>query len=183
MIQTKSDLKEYIKEDNSWFSPKSFKERVVCRFAKYPSFYLKQYLYYLRKQEYYINTASGSKTKGLIGLYYERKKNKLGANLGIDIGPNCFKKGLQIYHGNIVINPKVRAGEYCKLHGNNCIGNNGKNDISPTLGNGIDIGYGAILIGDIHIADNIIVGANSLVNRSFDRNTLIIAGVPAKVVK
>ena len=83
MITSKSDLREYIKADNSWFSPVGFKNKFIPRFAQYPAYNLKRYLYYLRKQEYYINTASGNKFKGFMGLLYERKKNKLGALLGI----------------------------------------------------------------------------------------------------
>ena len=70
------------------------------------------------------------------------------------------------------------------MHGNNCIGNNGKEvKACLTIGNNVDIGYGATIIGDIKIADNIIIGANSLVNKSFLESGVVIAGCPAKVIK
>ena len=53
----------------------------------------------------------------------------------------------------------------------------------PHLGNNVDIGYGAVLIGDITIADDIKIGANAVVNKSFTEPGVTIAGVPAKVVK
>ena len=167
MITSKKDLIEYIDSDNTWFSLDNVRSTLIARFARYTAYELKKYLIFLRKQEYYINTANGSKFKGLMGLIYERKKNKLGNKLGIEIHPNCFEKGLQIYHGNIIVNSAVRVGQNCKLHGNNCIGNNGLNDSVPMLGNNIDIGFGSIIIGEIIIADNIIIGASSLVNHSF----------------
>lgn len=180
MIISKKDLKEYIAADNSWYIPWNFKEKVIAVIAHYPKWQLKKYLFYLRKQEYYINTANGCKIKGFLGLYYEGRKNILGEKLGIEIGPNCFGKGLQIYHGSIIVNASVRAGDFCVLHGGNCIGNNGFNKESPQLGNHVDVGYGATLIGDIQIADDCIIGANALVNRSFVEPSSTIVGVPAR---
>lgn len=183
MITSKAELREYIEHDNVWYKPVSFKDKLIGRWAKYPAYNLKRYLYFLRKQEFYINTAKGNRLKGLLGLLYERKKNKLGSILGIEIGPNCFGKGLQLYHGNIVINPSVRVGENCKLHGNNCIGNNGIIDVSPQIGNNVDIGFGAIIIGPITLANGITIGANALVNKSFCENESLIAGVPARLIR
>lgn len=184
MIRSKKELKEYIDADNHWFHTENVKGKVVEVYASYPTRYLKKFLYYLRMQEYYINTANGSKIKGLMGLFYERKKNRLGVKLGIEIGPNCFGKGLSIYHiGSIIVNPAVRAGENCKLHGNNCIGNNGKTQEVPILGNNVDIGYGAVLIGNIKIGNDITIGSNAVVNRSFIEKSSVIVGVPARRVK
>ena len=60
-------------------------------------------------------------------LYFLRRKNIIGNKLGVLIPPNTFGKGLQImHHGSIIVNPDVRVGDYCVLHGNNCIGNNEK---------------------------------------------------------
>lgn len=183
MITSKVDLHEYILADNNWLIPDGIKERFIADFAAYPHRTLKRYLYYLRRQEYYINTANGSKLKGLLNLYYERKKNQLGRKLGIEIGPNCFGKGLNIFHaGNVIINPAVRVGEKCSLHGANCIGNNGLTQDTPTIGNNVDIGYGAVVIGGITIADDIKIGANAVVNQSFLEPGCTIAGVPAKIV-
>lgn len=182
MITTKVDLREYIEKDNSWYPMYGKKQRLIACLAQYPQWKIKRYLVFLRRQEFYINTANGSRIKGLLGLYYERKKNRLGGELGIEIAPNCFGKGLQIYHGGIIVNSSVRAGENCKLHGGNCIGNNGKTDAVPHLGNNVDIGYGAVLIGDIEIADECIIGANAVVNRSFAESCSRIVGVPAQKI-
>ena len=76
-------------------------------------------------------------------------------------------ENLMIYHPNIIISPKAIVGNNVKLHGSNCIGNNGLVDKAPKIGNNVDIGYGATIIGNIEIADDIIIGANALVNKSF----------------
>lgn len=184
MIRSRKELEEYVKEDNQWLLPETYKEKIIESIASYPSYILRKYLRYLRKQEYYINTANGNKWKGMLAVYYEGKKNRLGSKLGIEVGPNCFGKGLNIYHGgSIIINPAVRAGENCSLHGANCIGNNGLTTGVPRLGNGVDLGYGAVVIGNVEIADNVKIGANAVVNRSVLEPGCTVAGVPAKIVK
>lgn len=184
MINSKEDLKAFFKEDNSWYALHNNKSGMIDRFVSHPAVKLRRFLKYLRMQEYYINTANGNKLKGLLGLYYERKKNRIGIKLGIEIHPNCFDSGVSIYHaGNIVVNHASRIGKNCKLHGANCIGNNGKDNGVPKIGNNVDIGFGAVIIGDITIADSITIGANAVVNRSFLEPGITIAGVPAKRVK
>ena len=148
-----------------------------------PYFKLKKYLEYLRKHEFYYNNSKGSRWNTYLGYYYLRKKNRLGEQLGIEIGPNCFGKGLSIWHGGcIVVNPGVRAGENCVLHGGNCIGNNGKTDISPVLGSNVELGFGAVIIGKVTVASNTVIGANAVVNRSIEAEGGTYVGVPAKRV-
>lgn len=65
MITSKSDLYEYLNTDNNWLLPQNKKEKIIEKYANYPSYTLKKYLYYLRKQEYYINTANKNKVKGM----------------------------------------------------------------------------------------------------------------------
>ena len=99
------------------------------------------------------------------------------------MGKNQFRKVLNVQHvGSIIINPKVRAGEGCSLHGANCIGNNGLTDSVPRLGNRVDVGYGAVIIGDVEIADDVKIGANAVVNKSILETGCTVVGVPAKVV-
>ena len=184
MILSKKDLMEYICADNQWLLPKNCKDKLIEYIAAYPSGILRRYLRYLRKQEYYINTAKGKKRKGLLSIYYEGKKNRLGIKLGIEIGPKCFGKGLNLYHsGSIIINPAVRAGDNCSLHGANCIGNNGLTTDVPVLGNDVDVGYGAVIIGKVTVADGVKIGANAVVNRSILEPGCTVAGAPAKIVK
>ena len=183
MITSKEALKEYIEADNAGQQRQNLKWKLISRYAGYPQQRISKFKYYLRMQEYYINTARGNKFKGLLGLYYERRKNRLGEQLGIEIGPNCFGKGLQIYHSGIVVNAAVCAGENCRLHGGNCIGNNGKTEAVPRLGDNVDIGYGAVLIGDIQIADGCVIGANTVVNKTVEKKDSTVVGIPAKAVK
>ena len=104
--------------------------------------------------------------------------------MGIEIGPNCFGKGLSIWHGgSIIVNPSVRAGENCVLRGANCIGNDGKMDKNPVLGDNVELGYGAVIIGNVTIADNTKIGANAVVNHSIEESGCTYVGVPARKVQ
>lgn len=183
MIQTKQDLKDYLAADNSWYVQKSRKWRFIDAFTAAPSYMLKKFLKYLRKSEYYINNAKGSRWNTYLGYYYLRKKNRLGEKLGIEIGPNCFGKGLSIWHGgSIVVNPGVRAGENCVLRGANCIGNNGTTDENPVLGDHVELGYGAVIIGNVTVAGNTVIGANAVVTRSIQEEGGTYIGAPARMV-
>ena len=68
----------------------------------------------------------------------------------------------------------------CKLHGNNCIGNKGNSNETPVIGDNADLGFGSVVIGNVRIANNVTVGANAVVTKSFDEDGSVIVGVPAK---
>lgn len=55
-------------------------------------------------------------------------------------------------------------------------------DDRPTIGDNVDIGAGAFLIGGITIGNNTLIGANSVVMKSLPAN-VVAAGVPARIVK
>ena len=124
-------------------------------------------------------------SNGIIKYLYGRKKNKLGSKLGFMIPAGVFSEGLLIYHyGNIIINGYSKVGKNCILHGDNCIGNDGiEPDKAPCIGDNVDIGVGAKIIGDIKIANNITIGAGAVVVNSFDEEGIVIAGIPAKKIK
>lgn len=52
----------------------------------------------------------------------------------------------------------------------------------PVIGNGVDIGAGAVILGAVHIGDNAVIGANAVVVRDVAPLT-IVGGVPAKVLR
>lgn len=135
-----------------------------------------KYVYYLRREE-------NSRTK-IIRLWYRRKKNKLGEKIGFTIPAGVFGKGLHIWHiGNIVVNTNARVGDNCILHGDNCIGNNGISGECPVIGNNVDVGVGAKIIGNVKIADGVKIGAGAIVIKDCLRENATLVGVPAKEVK
>jgi serine O-acetyltransferase len=144
-------------------------------------YWIKRYLLSLRAEEYYTLC----KPNKLLKYFYRRRKNILGSRLGFFITSGCLGKGVKIYHyGSIMINPKARIGTNCTMHGNCCIGSKGSfPDDSPVIGNYVDIGQNAQLLGGITIADGVKIGAGAVVTKSVLTPGITIAGVPARVIK
>lgn len=114
-------------------------------------------------------------------VIHTRRMNRFASHLGFMIPIYTLGEGVIIHHrGNVIINPRSRLGKGCELHGDNCIGNNGLVDKAPVIGDYVNIGIGAKIIGDIFIADNTVIGANSVVNKSNLISGAVIAGVPVK---
>lgn len=182
MIKSKEELKEYIASDNTYFRDKPKKARFWMSAVNDPESQISKFTEFLRKEEYYANTnLKKGKLKILLRLYYQRRKNTYGNRLGILMDTNCFGKGLTIYHhGSIIVNPGAKIGSGCKLHGNNCIGNDGQSSGVPEIGDNVDIGFGASIIGDIKIANNIKIGAGAVVTKSFLEENITLVGVPAR---
>ena len=105
-----------------------------------------------------------------------------GERLGFDFHGYNIPNGLQLYHANIVINSRSKIGKNLHLHGENVIGNNGKEQSCPTIGDNVMIGAGAKIFGNITIADNIKIGAGAIVVNSFIEEGITIAGIPARKV-
>lgn len=179
MICNKQDLQDYMKKDMNFYYSQSRKERFINWLTCDPVYVIAKYIRLLRKEEYYFNT-SNSKLGTVMYLIYFRKKNRLGNKIGFKIPKNCFGPGLTVYHhGEIIINENVKVGANCKLHGGNCIGNNGINDDVPCIGDCLDLGIGAKIIGNIELRDNVRIGANAVVTQSFKENDIILVGCPA----
>lgn len=93
-----------------------------------------------------------------------------------------FGPGLSLPHrGNIIVNPNTKIGENCRIHvGVNIGAHKGK---APKIGDSVYIGPGAMIFGDVTFADNISIGANATVNKSFYESNVVVAGTSAKIVK
>lgn len=68
-------------------------------------------------------------------------------------------------------------GNYAVLHTSTCISDNGK-----IIGDSLYLATGAKMTSKVTIGDNVSIGANSVVNKSFDSNVMI-AGTPAVRIK
>lgn len=101
---------------------------------------------------------------------------------GIQIPRSCkIGPGLRIYHfGCIVINPLTVIGENCTLRQGVTIGNRQAIDDVPVLGNNVDIGAGAKILGKIRIGNNVSIGANAVVLKDVPDNHIAV-GVPARI--
>ncbi|MBT3137231.1 serine acetyltransferase [Alteromonas sp. ALT199] len=101
---------------------------------------------------------------------------------GISLPPEAqIGGGLRIWHfGQIFINSETIIGEDCTLRQNVTIGSKVADGPAPVIGNNVDIGAGAMLIGEINIEDNCRIGAMSLINKNVPCNS-IAYGIPMEI--
>lgn len=179
MIKSRQELHEYLAEEQkNYYGKRDYWELLITSDIRVA---ICRYVKLLRYTEYHHNN-SGLYHKALY-IFYRRRKNRLGAKLGIEIWDNTFEQGLLIYHaGNIVINGMSVIGKNCTLHGSNCIGNNGKTLDSPIIGDNVRLGVGAKVIGNVKIANNITVAAGAVVVNSFLEEGITIGGIPARKI-
>lgn len=177
----KSELKNIIKEDKKIYKSNSKIKEIYNILTKSKEKQIKNSIIYSRKYRYYNENQKNLLDK-IKFIYYARKNNIVSRKNQIELYGK-FGKNLKIYHSGIIVNKSAIIGNNVKMHGLNCIGNNGIENGAPKIGNNVDIGVGAIIIGNITIADNITIGANAVVNKSFYEEGITIAGVPAKKIK
>ena len=176
----KQSIKEIIREERQLYIPhiKSLKTKIAAAYTHIEEYEIFRFICFLRKAEYYKE-----KNKAL-HLFYLRKCNKLGERLGFFIAPGVLGPKVRLYHmGEVIINTQSVIGEGCLFHGDNCIGNNGADNLCPVLGKRVELGTGAKVIGNVTLADDIKVGANAVVTKSFTEPGITIAGVTARKIK
>jgi serine O-acetyltransferase len=103
---------------------------------------------------------------------------------GVYIDPDvAIGAGFAMPHPvGIVIGLGAVVGEGVTIYQNVTIGQAGKGTpVYPRVGDRVTIYPGAVVVGDIDIGDDVVVGANAVVLRSFSGGQHV-AGVPARVL-
>ena len=137
----------------------------------------------LRKVEYYNNCVK-TVWGGLIRRILYFRLHKLAVKLSYSIPINTFGEGLSISHfGPVIVNVKARIGKNCRIHVGVNIGEGGPDALAPQIGDNCYLGPGAKLFGGIVLGDNVKVGANAVVNKSFPEGNCTLVGVPAHAVR
>lgn len=184
MISSLKELFRILKLEKKLYLDSSFIRRVMNAFLKREYSVLYGYVRLMRITDYFATNKKRNLFYRLLYLYFLRRYNKKCLKYGLLIGEGCFKEGLQIYHtGNIVVNGMCRIGKNCKLHGSNCIGNSKCDTDCPTLGDNVRLGVGAKVFGKIYIADDVTIAAGAVVTKSCYEKNVILAGVPAKIIR
>ena len=85
------------------------------------------------------------------------------------------------HFGGIIISGFAKFGDNCRIRDGVVVGLRrvGENN-APIIGNNVDIGSGAKLLGPIRIGDNVYIGANAVVLCNVPDNSIAV-GVPAIV--
>ena len=85
------------------------------------------------------------------------------------------------HFGGIVISGFARFGDNCRIRNGVVVGLRRVDEPrAPTIGNDVDIGAGAKILGPISIGNNVAIGANAVVIQDVPDNCTA-AGVPAVV--
>lgn len=104
---------------------------------------------------------------------------------GVEIHPGArLGPGLFIDHGaGVVIGETAIVGSDVTIyHGVTLGGTNlGRGKRHPTIGDGVTIGAGAKVLGDITVGDNSRIGANAVLVRSVGDDSVVV-GVPGQVI-
>ena len=173
MITNTEDYKRYLLEDQIALGYKNKKRPRLF------SDEIWKYQRSLRKAEYYLNTKGAHSIQYIIAKGWYKHQ---GIKLGFSIPLNVFGPGLSIGHyGTIVVNGKAKVGKQCRIQADTLIGGNFGEDGYPVIGDNCYIGAGAKIFGDITIGDNVKIGANAVVNKSFDSNVTLV-GIPAHAI-
>ena len=109
--------------------------------------------------------------------------------LGVSIGKNCFISmgaKLDTCGGKIVIGDGCTITYGCIILAHDraarLLDPNDKNIGTVRIGNDVFIGVNSVILRNVTIGDNAIIGACSLVSEDIPPNTLAM-GIPAKVVR
>jgi serine O-acetyltransferase len=95
----------------------------------------------------------------------------------VSVGP-----GLRIWHfGGIVINGDTRIGKNCTMKHGVTIGSIRDEGPSPTIGDDVQIGAHACVLGPIVIGNSARIGAASLVLSDVPADATAV-GVPARII-
>ena len=91
-------------------------------------------------------------------------------------------KGFIIDHfGGIVVSGYAKFGDHCRIRNGVVVGlKNVEEPWAPIIGNNVDIGAGAKVLGKIRIGNNVLIGANAVVISDVPDNSIAV-GVPAVI--
>lgn len=129
-----------------------------------------RYLYLIRRKKTKIRT--------LFALRAARK-------YGLEILSNNIGPGLYLGHAhNINVSPLAKIGKNCNLNKGCTIGreNRGKRIGAPTLGDDVWVGSNCMVVGNIHIGNDVLIAPNAYVNFDVPDHSIVI-GNPAKIIK
>jgi serine O-acetyltransferase len=96
---------------------------------------------------------------------------------GVEIGP-----GLRVWHfGNIFIHDRARIGARCTLHQGVTVGNRYPGGPAPVIGDDVELGAYAQVLGGVRVGNGAKIGAMSVVLEDVPDEATAV-GIPARII-
>jgi len=85
------------------------------------------------------------------------------------------------HFGGIIVSGDAVFGDDCVIRNGVTVGLRRTHERgAPVFGNRVDIGAGAVILGSIHVGDDVSIGANAVVLKDVPANSIAV-GVPAAI--
>lgn len=183
MITDRASLHYYIEQDrfaNGVVKGKTIKDFILSFLLRNKKF---EYLRCLRHLEYWYNSKPCLFQK-IMYFFYDRKLQKLSEKTGIELYVNVAGPGLSLPHGKVTISDYCHIGANVKILSYVTIGGRSLQDphSKASIGDNVYIGTGACILGSIRIANNVVIGAHSVVINDIEQEGATVVGCPAKIV-
>jgi serine O-acetyltransferase len=95
----------------------------------------------------------------------------------VDVGKNFVID----HFGGIIVSGYAKFGDNCRIRNGVTIGlRRVEEKVAPVIGNNVDIGAGAKVLGPIRIGNNVLIGANAVVVCDVPDDSIAV-GVPATI--
>lgn len=147
---------KYWKRRNYVISPpKKYSVSLMCRIYKY---------YNTMKSLFYL-------------VYIKRCDAYNNASMGTDLNKGAiFISPPKLPHGlnGIIVHHHAIIGSNCKIYQQVTIGDDGKEEGAPHIGDNVIIGTGAKIIGKINIGNNVVIGAGAIVVTDIPNNSIVV---------
>ncbi|WP_052811644.1 serine O-acetyltransferase [Vibrio renipiscarius] len=110
----------------------------------------------------------------LFVIFYRSFTRYASNDFSIGVKQLCIQQIHLPHPIGIVIGKGVLLGKNCVIYQGVTIGkSNAHSDFYPVIGSNVTIYTGAVIIGNINIGDNCVIGAGRVVSRSLEAGTIL----------
>ncbi len=167
--------KDIIKQSIKYFYKRAFDDSFKRFFV---SFLIKDHSYYRYKLYLHYSKMMYRKNKRLfykfLYIISTIKYKRISLKINVQINTDYYIQNFYFMHNNVIVNKKSIIGKNATFVGNNCLGLE-KNE-APKLGDNVELGYGAIILGGVHIANNVHIGANAIITKDILEEGAVVVG-------